>query len=189
MPGGSIVVRVLILTEVDLPSEFPRWVEHYLGNMVTVQVRKTDFEGLKSQFRDVRRGQVRADELLDYLEPRVRNYEGFDKVVLIINDDGYVRGLNFVFGVARIEGSLAVVFTKRLVGDANIYYQRILKEVLHELGHAFGLEHCSNPRCVMYFSNTLEDTDNKGPGFCTVCSEKLSRKLRFLQGTSRTRAV
>jgi archaemetzincin len=59
------MIKVLILTEVDLPSDFPKWVEYYLEGMVNVQVRKTDFEGLKSQFRDTRRGQVRADELLD----------------------------------------------------------------------------------------------------------------------------
>jgi Predicted Zn-dependent proteases len=173
------MIKVLILTEVDLPSDFPKWVEHYLEGMVNVQVRKTDFEGLKSQFRDARRGQVRADELLDYLEPRVGDYEGFDRIVLIMDDDGYVRGLNFVFGVTKIEGNLVLIFTKRLLGPQDIYYQRILKEVLHELGHTFGLEHCSDPKCVMYFSNTVEDTDNKGPAFCQRCSEKLSRRLRL----------
>ncbi|MGC9152740.1 MAG: archaemetzincin family Zn-dependent metalloprotease [Vulcanisaeta sp.] len=167
------MARILILTEVDLPTDFAQQVEKYLENMVQVQVRKTDFEGLKSHFRDIRRGQVRADNLLDYLEPRVKNYEGFDKIVLIIDDDGYVKGLNFVFGVAKIRGSLAIVFTKRLIADRDLYYQRILKEVLHELGHAFGLDHCSDPRCVMYFSNTIEDTDRKGPQYCPRCMARL----------------
>ncbi len=63
--------KILVLTEVELPSDFPRQVERYLGNLVQVEMRRTDFEGgLKSQFRDVRRGgQIRADVLLDYLEP------------------------------------------------------------------------------------------------------------------------
>ncbi|WP_243670897.1 hypothetical protein [Vulcanisaeta sp. JCM 16161] len=61
--------RILVLTEVELPSDFPRQVEYYLGDLVRVEVRRTDFEGLKSQFRDFRRGQIRADALLDYLEP------------------------------------------------------------------------------------------------------------------------
>ncbi|GAB6943852.1 archaemetzincin family Zn-dependent metalloprotease [Vulcanisaeta sp. JCM 14467] len=170
--------RILVLTEVELPSDFPGQVEHYLDNLVTVEVRKTNFEGLKSQFRDVRRGQIKADELLDYLEPRVRNYEGFDKIVLVIDDDGYVQGLNFVFGVAKIGGSLALVFTKRLRGEQTLYHTRILKEVLHELGHSFGLDHCPNPRCVMYFSNTITDTDRKGPGFCERCIAKLHTLIR-----------
>ncbi|WP_243666353.1 hypothetical protein [Vulcanisaeta sp. JCM 16159] len=37
----------------------------------------------------------------------MRGYERFDKIVLVINDDGYVEGLNFVFGVAKIGGALA----------------------------------------------------------------------------------
>ncbi|WP_243678356.1 hypothetical protein [Vulcanisaeta distributa] len=51
--------RILVLTEVELPSDFPRQIEHYLGNLARVEMRMTDFEGLKSQFRDVRRGQIR----------------------------------------------------------------------------------------------------------------------------------
>ncbi len=170
--------KILILTEVEFPSNFPRQVEHYLNDLVQVEMKRTDFEGLKSQFRDVRRGQVRADALLDYLEPRVRGYEGFDKLVLVIDDDGYVEGFNFVFGVARIGGALALVFTKRLRGERSLYHTRILKEILHELGHSFGLDHCTDPKCVMYFSNTIEDTDKKGPEFCRRCMTRLRTLVR-----------
>jgi archaemetzincin len=34
-------------------------------------------------------------------------------------------------------------------------------EAVHELGHAFGLTHCEKSRCVMHFSNSLQDTDFK----------------------------
>ncbi|WP_243678357.1 hypothetical protein [Vulcanisaeta distributa] len=111
----------------------------------------------------------------------MRGYEGFDKIVLVINDDGYVEGgLNFVFGVAKIGGgALALVFTKRLRGgEQSLYHLRILKEVLHELGHSFGLDHCTDPKCVMYFSNTIEDTDRKGPGYCQRCMARLRSLLR-----------
>jgi len=36
--------------------------------------------------------------------------------------------------------------------------QRVIKEAVHELGHAFGLTHCENSKCVMHFSNSLQDT-------------------------------
>jgi len=51
--------------------------------------------------------------------------------------------------------------------------ERALKEAVHELGHLLGLPHCDNPRCIMFFSNTLADTDRKGPGFCPACRGKL----------------
>ncbi|WP_243679610.1 hypothetical protein [Vulcanisaeta souniana] len=71
------------------------------------------------------------------------------------------------------------MFTKRLHGEQSLHIARILKEVLHELGHTFGLDHCTDPpRCVMYFSNTIEDTDRKGPGYCQKCMARLRSLLR-----------
>ncbi|WP_069807058.1 archaemetzincin family Zn-dependent metalloprotease [Vulcanisaeta thermophila] len=172
------MLRILILTEIDLPPEITGLVSKYLDGVPQVEVRKTDFEGLKSQFRDPRRGQVKADELLDYLEPRVRDYGDYDRIVLVIDGDGYVEGMNFVFGVARMNGKLAIIFTQRLVtNDVSLFHSRVLKEILHELGHTFGLDHCLDPTCVMHFSNTVHDTDTKGPGFCPRCLLKLRRNM------------
>ncbi len=53
----------------------------------------------------------------------------------------------------------------------------MVKEAVHDLGHTCGLGHCRNPRCVMFFSNTLGDTDVKGPGFCAACREKVNRGM------------
>ncbi|MEW6586377.1 MAG: hypothetical protein AB1442_12300 [Nitrospirota bacterium] len=34
-------------------------------------------------------------------------------------------------------------------------------------------DHCDHPHCIMYFSNSIIDTDRKGPGFCRLCEERL----------------
>jgi archaemetzincin len=46
----------------------------------------------------------------------------------------------------------------------------LVKESGHELGRAFGLAHCNNTRCVMHFSNSLQDTDFKKRSFCDSCN-------------------
>ncbi|MFX1417183.1 MAG: hypothetical protein ACFFC0_10250 [Promethearchaeota archaeon] len=40
------------------------------------------------------------------------------------------------------------------------------------MGHVLGLRHCAN-YCVMQFSNSLADTDDKPESFCTDCRRKL----------------
>jgi archaemetzincin len=71
-------------------------------------------------------------------------------------------------------GKAAVISLHRLRSpDRSLFSLRILKEALHELGHNRGLRHCSDDGCVMHFSNTLADTDRKGPGFCPDCDARL----------------
>jgi archaemetzincin len=60
-----------------------------------------------------------------------------------------------------------------LPDDKEIFRQRVTKEAIHELGHVFGLRHCEDRHCVMTFSNSLADTDLKGPDFCSRCRRAL----------------
>lgn len=102
------------------------------------------------------------------------------KVLGIIDKDLYVPELNFVFGEADLSGRLSVISITRLrqqfyglPEDNRIFFDRVIKEAVHELGHTWGLRHCSNSGCVMFFSNSLLDTDKKGSSFCRGCSKKL----------------
>jgi archaemetzincin len=102
---------------------------------------------------------------------------------LAITDfDLYKTSHRFVFGDADESQGVAVVSTHRLrsefygePADANVLFQRMLKESIHELGHAFGLKHCYNARCAMYHSNSIFETDNKMPQFCDICDRRLAR--------------
>ncbi|MDM7275518.1 MAG: archaemetzincin family Zn-dependent metalloprotease [Thermoprotei archaeon] len=106
-------------------------------------------------------------------------YEGYIKpgervVVGVIAGDGYVSGLNFIFGLAIPDLGVATVYTERLSdSDVSRFLLRLLKEVMHELGHLLGLNHCVNPKCVMSFSNSVADVDAKDAWFCPTCRVKL----------------
>ncbi len=117
------------------------------------------------------RRQYLASKILNELK-KIK-VDDINKVLGITDVDLYARGLNFVFGQAELEGRNCLISVIRLDPrfyhdnyNKNLFYDRILKEAIHELGHTFGLKHCNNRKCVMVFSNSLLDTDYKPSIFC-----------------------
>lgn len=124
---------------------------------------------------DPRRRQYYAEGIV-YLASFFRRPEHY--VVLLANVDAYVPSLNFVFGLAIPTIRAATVFTYRLQmwTDFNNYIRRVRKEVVHELGHLIGLNHCSTSQCVMRFSNSVFEVDKKEHLFCFKCARKLMNR-------------
>ncbi len=111
------------------------------------------------------------------------DYMGYERVLAVVDQDLYVPWLNFVFGEAGER--VAIISTFRLSRefyglepDRKIFLKRLLTEAVHELGHTYGLIHCRNANCVMFFSNSIIDTDRKGYKFCSSCREKISHEIR-----------
>ncbi|MGD2295437.1 MAG: archaemetzincin family Zn-dependent metalloprotease [Candidatus Aminicenantes bacterium] len=110
-----------------------------------------------------------------------------DKVLWITDVDLFVRDLNFIFGEAEIAGRCAIISLARLrpsyygrQEDEQLLLGRIAKEAIHELGHIFSLGHCVDKKCVMYFSNSLWDTDQKSSDFCSRCKKAIENKKRCI---------
>jgi archaemetzincin len=69
------------------------------------------------------------------------------------------------------------------VKDNQLFEQRVLKEIIHEIGHILiGYTHCEEQSCVMKFSENVEEIDNKSYSLCKDCKSKLNivrEKLNF----------
>jgi archaemetzincin len=125
------------------------------------------------------REQHRSTAILDALA-RARHPE-WERLLGICDVDLYVPDLNFVFGEADAARQVAVFSLWRLhPGETGteaqaLFERRAATEAIHELGHTYGLRHCDDPRCVMWFSNTLAESDRKGTTFCSAHAAALAR--------------
>lgn len=118
-----------------------------------------------------RRQQYKAQPFLEMLESHISHST---HALGLVDLDLFVPELNFIFGIAQYGGNALVTLPRLrnsfygLPDDADLFFQRTVKEVFHELGHVLGLRHCTN-HCVMQFSNSLSDTDNKPDTYCISC--------------------
>jgi archaemetzincin len=102
------------------------------------------------------------------------------KVLGVTEVDLYAPVLSFVFGEAHLSDGGAIVSTHRLrqefyglPPDPELLRDRLLKEAFHELGHTYGLRHCSDYLCVMSASPGVERIDLKRADFCPTCAGAL----------------
>ncbi len=104
------------------------------------------------------------------------------KRILVVDVDLFIPILTFVFGEAQLGGRSAVVSMHRLrneyyglPGDEQATAIRLEKEVIHELGHTFGLYHCRQFECVMRSSTYVEEIDLKKEELCLNCASILGQ--------------
>lgn len=133
-------------------------------------------------------------DLNDFFDPARRQYNGNRilqmvetlstpdsiKTIGLFNVDLFIPILTYIFGQAYLNGKSGIVSQYRLSNelyglpeDSKLLLSRLIKEVIHELGHCFGLIHCYQTECVMRSSTYVEDIDQKGEGMCEECRGKL----------------
>jgi archaemetzincin len=133
---------------------------------------------------DKLRGQYRSDIILSLVRDYAYRTTVLNRVLAVVDVDIYVPELNFVFGEAESPGKAALISLWRLRPEFygkppnfETFVERATKEAVHEIGHTLGLGHCANPYCVMYFSNSIFDTDRKGSLFCSKCHLKVQKRI------------
>jgi archaemetzincin len=128
------------------------------------------------------RKQLFLNTLLAKVAAATPHIEGYR--LAVTDFDLYKTSHQFIFGDASEDGRTAVLSLHRLraefygeEADANLLFQRTLKEAVHDLGHVMGLKHCYNARCAMYSPGSIYDSDNKLSHFCDTCEKRVRKML------------
>jgi archaemetzincin len=102
------------------------------------------------------------------------------KIIILTDVDLYIPVLTYVYGEAQLNGKHSIVSVCRLheefyseLTNDKLLVDRTIKEILHELGHNFGLVHCFDWDCVMHSSTSIEEVDIKGSNYCKECIVKI----------------
>lgn len=189
-------INVIPLNNID--KSILEFLQNSLRNIFNKETCILDKINIPGNSFNQSRNQHDANKILNYLIENLPLKSIQDINLAILDLDIFVPSLNFVFGLAVNFPRICLISTARLdplfytnfnyslksnsltprliKKEKNIFEERILKEAVHEIGHTLGLNHCSNYKCVMYFSNTLLDTDKKGYNFCLNCLNILNRK-------------
>lgn len=161
---GEIQSNILDIIANNLNKRFKN--KFYFGGKIDIPENSYD------KFKD----QCDSETILKTLKNEMGKNE---KVVGITSKDIYFGELNFVFGMSAED--VCVISTARLdpqfyenPANFDVLIKRVLKEIIHEVGHMFGLKHCSNQICVMNFSNSVSYVDDKKDEFCKDCTLKIS---------------
>ena len=132
---------------------------------------------LDPAWREPKGDQVRADPILDEIEP-----EGAHRVLGVTAADLHTGAYDFIFGLAKVQARPAVISLFRLGStDPRVSRERVAKEAIHELGHTLGADNCPNRECVMSFSASVDAVDRKTAAFCGRCRPTIEFSAKRLR--------
>jgi archaemetzincin len=139
---------------------------------------------LPEEALDKKRQQYSSGVILGKIHSYAEKQKFSDRILGIVDVDIFVPNLNFVFGEATCPGKAALISLWRLkpefygkASNKELFVERSTKEAVHEIGHTLGLMHCPNPFCVMFFSNSIFETDRKQSLFCSKCYSKIDKAM------------
>ncbi|MFX1238524.1 MAG: archaemetzincin family Zn-dependent metalloprotease, partial [Promethearchaeota archaeon] len=179
---GNVNQNILLRLKKNLEWSFKGIIKKVKKSKKAMPLFDSFYNGTRKQY---------DASLLLSLMKYVFSQADYTCVLGVLEEDIYSRTMNFIFGIAERAcyhyAGFSIISICRLREsfygrkvNPSLLELRVLKEVIHEIGHVFGLGHCQN-KCVMVFSEKLVDTDNKPPNYCHDCTASLQNHIdRFL---------
>ena len=141
----------------------------------------------KNAYINVKSSRYRADTLIRFLRKNIdRNYDFVigltdkdisttkysNRSTKTIKKPTYKYADWGIFGLGFMPGKSCIVSTFRL--KEKNFKSRFIKICCHELGHNFGLPHCSDKSCIMQdAAETIKTIDNVKLNLCNSCKKKI----------------
>jgi archaemetzincin len=179
------LIRIVSLGNVN--KDMMQMIARYVRGMFGCGVETQEFaciDDLDFAY-DKKKGQYNSAIILRDLALRCDSTA--EKFLAITEVDLFIPMLTFVYGQAQLSGKLAMVSLARLrpefyglLSDKDLTVRRIRKEVAHELGHTFGLVHCTDKSCLMSLSTEIMQVDLKSENFCRSCWISLGESLKIM---------
>lgn len=167
---SEIVIAPINFSNPELIDKIISELRKYLPNKINLQPLQIDLNFAYS----IERGQYYSTKIIQHLLPYSEKIIG--KFLALVEVDLFIPVFTYVFGEAQLNGKVSLVSLTRLheefysgISDEKILIERAIKEILHELGHNFGLIHCKDWNCVMHSSLGIEEVDIKGIDYCIKC--------------------
>lgn len=171
----------------SVPAKVLEWIESATSEWFPLPIRRLPVMPIPIGAYDAKRRQYQSVEIMRMLAQSVPHNAA--RVLGVTDVDLSIPMLTFLFGQAQFEGPVAVVSLCRLhqefyglPGQESLLRERTVKEVLHELGHTFGLVHCSDSRCAMGLATHIELVDAKAEQYCARCGLHLVQRFAREEG-------
>jgi len=170
-----------------VPDKIWEWITKTVAEWFPFSIQRLPALTIPQLAYDPKRNQYQSVEFMRMLNKHVP--QDGSRILGITDVDLSIPMLSFLFGQAQLDGPVAIVSLCRLrqefyglPAQDDLVRERLTKEVLHEMGHTFGLVHCSEQSCAMSLSTHIGMVDGKTEKYCSRCGLQLAKRFASLDG-------